>query len=395
MSDDFIFTSESVTKGHPDKLCDQVSDAIVDHFLRMDPNAGIIAECAVASGVLFISAHYAAPATPAITDIARGVIRGVGYSPEVFDADACTIMTSFMDHSRRDYRPLDLETMDEAGIDRLSARHQVTVFGYACGQTRVLMPLPIWLAHRLAERLDSADVGTALPYLLPDGKTQVAIEYRGCEPARIHSITLVASQTDAGAASPEQVRRDLVEQVIEPVLAQEKLSADEATRIYVNPEGPFIGGGPAAHSGLTGRKTGIDTYGEYARHSGAGLSGKDPMRIDRVGAYAARHAAKNLVAAGLARECEVQLSYAIAAARPVSVRVRTFGTGEVEEAVLAARLAEVMDFRLGAIVRDLGLRRLPGERPEGFYQRLATYGQMGRVDLDAPWERTDRVDALR
>jgi len=395
VSDDFIFTSESVTTGHPDKLCDQISDAIVDHFLRHDPDARIVAECAVASGVLFISAHFASQTTPLIADTARQVIRGVGYPREVFNADACTIMTSFMDRSARDYAPVDLDALDEAGLSRISPKHQVTVFGYACDQTEALMPLPIWLAHRLAERLDSAAVKKALPYLLPDGKAQVAIEYREGVPVRIHSVTLVTSQSESAQISPRQLREDLITSVIEPVLAAQHWPAGEGTRILVNPEGPLIGGGPAAHAGLTGRKTGIDTYGEYSRHSGAGLSGKDPLRIDRVGAYIARYAAKNLVAAGLARECEVQLSYAIGEAEPVSLRARTFGTGELADQVLEGRLREAIDYRLGAIVRDLRLRRLPGQRPGGFYQRLATYGQVGRTDLDLPWERTDRVDALR
>jgi S-adenosylmethionine synthetase len=395
VSDDFIFTSESVTTGHPDKLCDQVSDAIVDHFLRQDPNSQIVAECAVASGVLFISAHYASTAGLAIPDMARYVIRQVGYSKEVFDADACTIMTSFMDHTASAYRTLDLEHMDDADLDRITAKHQVTVFGYACDQTQALMPLPIWLAHRLVDRLDDEDLTETLPYLLPDGKSQVGIEYREGKPPRIHSLILVASQTSADAVSPAQLQDDLVTHVVEPVLAKEGLKADAKTRILVNPDGPLIGGGPAAHSGLTGRKTGIDTYGEYARHSGAGLSGKDPMRVDRVGAYIARYAAKNAVAAGLARECEVQLSYAIGSARPVSIRARTFGTGSVSEKELGERLTASIDFRLGGIVRDLGLRTLPAAHPEGFYQKLAVYGHMGRIDLDVPWERTDKAGALK
>ena len=397
MNDDFIFTSESVTRGHPDKLCDQVSDGIVDHFLKQDPSSRIVAECAVSSGVMFISAHYASQARLDIPDIARRVIRSVGYSKELFDADACTIMTSFMDHTATDYRPYDLEHMDDADISLITAKHQVTVFGYACDHTPALMPLPIWLAHRLAGALDSPKVQKKLPYLLPDGKCQVGIEFRNGQPNRIHSITLVASQTDADAATPEQLRDDLTEQVIEPALKKEKYQPDEKTQIFINPEGPLIGGGPAAHSGLTGRKTGIDSYGEYARHSGAALSGKDPLRIDRVGAYAARYAAKNVVAAGLAAECEVQLSYSIGASLPVSLRVRTFGSGPVnDDKALTARVAEVIDFRLAAIVRDMQLQKLPAtQSDDGFYQRLAVYGHMGRTDLDVPWEKTDKAKALK
>ena len=393
MSDDFIFTSESVTTGHPDKLCDQVSDAIVDRFLQEDPYSSIVAECAVSSGVMFISAHYASKARLDIPEIARKTIRDVGYSKDVFDADACTVMTSFMNHTATDYRPLALDEMDDADLNRITAKHQVTVFGYACDQTPVLMPKPIWLAHRLADVLDSPEVGKKLSYLLPDGKAQVGIEYVNGLPNRIHSITLVASQTDAESADLNQLRGDLMKQVVEPVLAKEKIHLDERAQVFVNPEGPLIGGGPAAHSGLTGRKTGIDTYGEYARHSGTGLSGKDPLRIDRVGAYAARYAAKNLVASGLAGECEVQLSYSIGSAGPVSLRVRTFGSSEVDEKELAARLTKAMDFRLGAIVRDMRLQQLPAEK-SGFYQKLAVYGQMGRIDVGAPWENTDKVGAL-
>ncbi|MGD8591170.1 MAG: methionine adenosyltransferase domain-containing protein, partial [Chromatiales bacterium] len=283
MSDDFIFTSESSTAGHPDKLCDQVSDAIVDHYLSKDPYSRIVAECAVSSGVMFISTHYASQARLDIPQIARDVVREIGYSKSVFDADACTIMTSFTDHTLSDYAALDLEQLSEAQLGEITAKHQVTLFGYACDQTAALLPLPIWLAHRLAERLASTKVVKKLPYLLPDGKTQVGVEYVAGEPRRIHSITLVASQTGAEAASLEQLRHDLVEQVVKPVLKNEAHDLDDQTRIFVNPEGALIGGGPAAHSGLTGRKTGMDTYGEYARHSGTALSGKDPLRIDRIG----------------------------------------------------------------------------------------------------------------
>ena len=400
MSDDFIFTSESVTVGHPDKLCDQVSDAIVDHVLRQDPAAGINAECAVASGVLFISAHYATRGGIAITDVAREVMRGVGYPPDVFDADACAIMTSFMDHAgqgqaEQGFQRVDLDALSEEALDQLTVRDQATVFGYACDQTGALMPLPITLAHQIAHALDHPEVKHDLSYLLPDAKTQVGIEYTGGEPRRIHSIALETSQHDSGSPDPRRLQDELTERVIKPVLAEAPIQADGDTLFFINPDGPVIGGGPAVHSGLTGRKSGIDTYGEYARHSGAALSGKDPLRVDRVGAYAARWAAKNVVAAGLARECEVQLSYSIGTAAPVSVRVRTYGSGQVDDAEIARRIREGFDFRIGAIVRDLRLRQLPAERDGRFYRDLACCGHMGRVDLDLPWEQLDRVDALR
>lgn len=395
MNDNFIFTSESSTAGHPDKLCDQVSDAIVDHFLIKDHHSKIVAECAVSSGVIFISAHYASKAKLDIPEIARQVIREIGYSKDVFDADACTIMTSFMDHTVTSYSPVELDELDDMQIDQITAKHQVTVFGYACDQTAALIPLPIWLAHRLAERLDSPKVVKKLPYLLPDGKTQVGIEYKNGDPNRIHSVTLVASQTDADAANLDQLRDDLIKEVVQPVLKAEAFKADDKTLIFVNPEGQLIGGGPAAHSGLTGRKTGMDTYGEYARHSGAALSGKDPQRIDRIGAYVARYAAKNVVASGLARECEVQLSYSIGNAAPVSLRVRTFNSGDVDDRQLTQRVGEIFDFRLASIVRDFRLQHLPAERGGDFFRKLAVYGHMGRIDLDLPWEQTDKTDALK
>jgi len=383
-----------VTSGHPDKLCDQVSDAIVDHFLNQDPDARIIAECAVASGVMFISTHYASIAKFDIPEVARKVIRNVGYPQDVFDADACTILTSFMDHTASDYMPLDLDAMDDSALDDVPCRQQVSVFGYACDQTPALMPLPIWVAHRLADALDSPEAGKKLPYLLPDGETQVGIEYRNGKPRRIHSISLVATQAEASAADLQQLRDDLRAVVVEPVLKNLKVKADKATEIFINPAGARTGGGPAIHSGLTGRKTAIDSYGAYARQSGAAMSGKDPMRIDRVGAYIARYAAKNVVASGLARECEVQLSYSIGIAGPVSLRVRTFGTGKLDDKAIAGRLEDVIDFRIGGMVRDLQLKSCCPD-DSGFYQKLAVYGQIGRIDLDVPWEKTDKAEALK
>jgi S-adenosylmethionine synthetase len=252
------------------------------------------------------------------------------------------------------------------------------------------------MAHRLSHKLADPKTAKRLPYLLPDGKTQVGIAYKDGRPERIHSITLVASQIEAKAVKLEQLSEDLVREVVIPVFKKmDGIQPDERTQVFINPEGIIIGGGPSAHSGLTGRKTSNDTYGAYARQSGAALSGKGPMRIDRVGAYAARYAAKNVVAAGLARECEVQLSYSIGVSAPVSVRVRTFGTGDVDDIRLTKRVAEVFDFRLGAILRDLRLLRLPAESRGGFYQRLAVYGHMGRTDIVVPWEQTDRAGLLK
>ena len=394
MSDDFIFTSESVTRGHPDKLADQVSDAIVDRFLDQDPHARIVAECAVSSGVLFVSTHFASEARLDIAEAARNVIRSIGYPRHVFDADACTILTSLKDHSVHDYHPMDLDSMHDAAIDNVLCRQQASVFGYACDQTPDLLPMPVWLAHRIAARLDSPKVRKKLPYLLPDNEVQVGVEYEKGLAQRIQSVNVVATQTEESGVDLDTLYNDIVEHVISQVLNEVELPVKKQCRVHINPGGLRIGGGPALHSGLTGRKTGIDTYGEYARHSGSALSGKDPMRIDRVGAYIGRYAAKNVVASGLARECEVQLSYSIGLAGPVSLRVRTFGSGEVDDAEIADRLRSSIDFRLGGIVRTLKLKSL-SKAAEGFFELLAVYGHMGRHDLDVPWERTDLADALK
>ncbi|MGB5641536.1 MAG: methionine adenosyltransferase [Gammaproteobacteria bacterium] len=395
MTSNFIFTSESVTSGHPDKICDQVSDAVIDHFLKQDPDARVIAECAVSSGVMFISSHYASSAAALdISDIARRTISEIGYPKDVFDADDCAILTSIMDHSSADYTPMDLDAMTDAQLDAVTARQQTSVFGYACDHTEDLMPMPIWLAHKLAHRMDVIHMTKKLPYLLPDAEIQVGFEFHNGQPARLHSITLVATQLEDSEVELEGLRDDLIDKVIEPVFKKEKIKADEHTMININPAGPRKGGGPSVHSGLTGRKTGIDAYGGYARSSGAALSGKDPMRIDRVGAYIARYAAKNVVAAGLAKECEVQLSYSIGCADPVSLRVRTFGSSTLEDTAIADRLKEVIDFRPGGVVRDLGLKNISAQLG-GFYRKLAVYGHMGRSDIDVPWENTAIASKLK
>jgi len=395
MTSNFIFTSESVTRGHPDKICDQVSDAIVDHFLKQDPDARIVAECAVSSGVMFISTHYASSATSIdVSEIARRTVSEIGYPKEIFDANDCTILSSIMDHSETDYTPLDLDAMSDKEIDKITARQQTSVFGYACDHTEDLLPYPIWLAHRLAYRMDVVQSIKKLPYLLPDAEIQVGFKFEDGQPARIHSITLVATQSENSEADIEGLRKDMIDKVIKPVMKKERIKSDEDTIIHINPGGIRKGGGPSVHSGLTGRKTGIDTYGGYARSSGAALSGKDPMRIDRVGAYIARYAAKNVVAAGLAGECEVQLSYSIGSADPVSIRVRTFGSSELDDAVIADRLKQVIDFRPGGIVRDLGLKKLSAQLG-GFYRKLAVYGHMGRRELEVPWESTAIASKLK
>jgi S-adenosylmethionine synthetase len=395
MKGDFVFNSESVTEGHPDKLCDQIGDAIVDRFLERDPHARIIAESAVAKGVVFVAARFASTARVDIAEVARGVVRQVGYERGEFNAEDCTVLTSFLELGSDVYVQRDERELDDEALERLAPRIQATAFGFACNQTAALMPLPIWLAHRLARRLSAARLERRLPYLAPDGKAQVAVEYRDGRPARIHSITLIASQAESGRPDPGRLHDDLLGEVVDPVFLNEPVRPDPETRLFVNPYGPVVVGGPAVHAGLTGRKTAADTYGEYARHSGAALSGKGPLRVDRVAPYAARWAAKNVVAAGLAEDCEVQLTYTIGLSQPVSLRVETFGTGREPAEALARRLQAVFDFRLGAIIRQFSLRELPARTRGGFYRRLAAYGQVGRMDIGLPWEATDRAQELR
>ena len=398
MKKDFMFTSESVTEGHPDKLCDIISDAVIDHVLQKDPYANIIAECAVATAIVFIAARFATSANVDFANIARQVISQVDYDERSFNAKTCSVITSLTEVPTNGRPLVDERTMSEEAIDLVVARNQVTVFGFACNQTAAFMPLPIWLAHRLARKLVAVRLQKTLEYLAPDGKTQVGIEYRDGRPSRVHSITVIASQKRAarkGGPDAKRLEDDIRETVPNPVFQDEEIRPDVNTRIFVNPDGPFIGGGPARHSGLTGRKNAIDTYGEYSRLSGAALSGKDPSRIDRTGAYAARYAAKNVVAAGLATSCEVQLSYSIGFSRPVSIQVETFGTGKVSEQQIAALIENNFDFRPAGIIRQFNLRNLPSQIKGGFYRKLAAYGHVGRMDIGLPWELTDKVNAIR
>jgi S-adenosylmethionine synthetase len=394
MKKDFMFTSESVTEGHPDKLCDQISDAIVDHFLQKDPCSRVIAECAVSTAIVFIAARFSSAESIDFSNIARQVISQVGYDQNTFNAKTCSVLTSLKELPAEKCS-FDEKTLDDKAIDRITVKNQVNVFGFACNQTSALMPLPIWLARKLSRRLASARLQKILTYLSPDGKTQVGIEYRNRKPKRIHSITVIASQNQEDTPNLKQLRDEIRQAVIEQVFLDEEVQPDANTRIFVNPDGPFIIGGPSVHSGLTGRKNAIDTYGEYSRHSGAALSGKDPMRIDRVGAYAARYAAKNVVVAGLADECEVQLSYSIGLARPVSIQVETFGTGKLSDEAIAALVEQHFDFRLAAIVKQFSLRHLPSIVKGGFYRKLAAYGHVGRMDIGLPWELTDQASLLR
>lgn len=391
MAADMIFTSESVTSGHPDKLCDQISDAAIDAFLRQDAAARAVVECAVATGIVFLAARFAADAIVDLPGLARTVIADAGYVGAHFNARNCSILTSIVELPIDTREPL-LPAPDDAAIDRRVAHEQANVFGYACRETPELMPMPVSLAHRLARAIDEAR-GSGMTWLSPDAKTQVTVEYRHSRPVRIHGISLTAAvEPDAPAVDVEERLRALAFDA----LAEGALMPDAQTTVHVIAGGLYEIGGPARHAGLTGRKNGIDTYGEIARQSGAALSGKDPSRIDRTGAYAARHAAKNVVAAGLADRCEVHLAYAIGQARPLSLSVETFGTGCRPDDAIAKRLAAVLDFRPLAISHRFGLRTRPaaaGER--GFYRPLAAYGHFGRTDLDLPWEATEVAEALR
>jgi len=394
MITDFVFNSQSVTAGHPDRMCDILSDAIIDAFLRQDPMARITAECALSKNIVFLAARYASDAVVDIPETARDTLQKIGYRPQDFNAADCTVVTSLIEQVKS-VRETDLDALEDDEIDQITVSHQTTVFGYACTHTPDLMPLPIALANALARKLYQARKTGAVPYLSPDCTTQAGIAFANGKPKRIHSINLIIGcEHSDDAPTTLQVEEDLRHHVIFPVLANATIQPDNLTKIIINPDGPFMRSGPGAHSGMTGRKGDSDTYGCFARHSGSALSGKSPSRIDRVGAYAARHAAKNIVAAGLAEQCEVQLSYSIGQAGPVSVLLNTYGTGKLDDLEIRKRLLRHFDFRLGAIVRDFNLRRLPELHKGYFYQLLPVFGHFGEHGLPLPWENTDTASLL-
>ena len=385
-----FFTSESVTEGHPDKVCDQVSDAVLDAILAQDPDAHVACETVTTTGVVMVMGEITTTATVDIPAIVREVVCDIGYQGEGgFDGRTCAVMT-MLDKQSPDIAMGVNEALESRGqgeadrYDRIGAGDQGLMFGYACCETEELMPLPIALSHRLAIKLAQLRKDGTLPYLRPDGKTQVTVEYDGNTPVRVEAV-VVSTQHDENTTL-ETIRADITEKLIRAVVPATLL--DENTKIYVNPTGRFVVGGPQGDSGLTGRKIIVDTYGGYASHGGGAFSGKDPTKVDRSASYMARYAAKNVVAAGLAERCEVQVAYAIGVARPVSVRVDTKGTGTVSDEVLADAVAQVFDFRPSAIIDQLQLKK-----PQ--YRALATYGHIGREDLGVAWEKTDRVDALK
>ena len=386
-----LFTSESVTEGHPDKICDQISDAVLDAIYAQDPSARVACETTVTTGIVSVMGEITTNCYVDIPKIARSVIEDIGYTRAKygFYANTCAVVTSIDEQSADIALGVDnsLERKEgdaDAALEN-GAGDQGMMFGYACDETPELMPLPISLAHKMAKRLTEVRKNGTLPYLRPDGKTQVTIEYdENNRPARVEAI--VVSSQHAPEVSLEQIRADITEQVIRATVPAELL--DDKTKIYVNPTGRFVIGGPQGDSGLTGRKIIVDTYGGIGRHGGGAFSGKDPTKVDRSAAYAARYVAKNVVAAGFASRCEVQLAYAIGVAEPVSIMVDTFGTGKVDEAKLEAAIEKVFDLRPAAIIKNLELRR-------PIYRKLAAYGHMGREDLGVRWEDTDKVDALR
>lgn len=408
----FLFTSESVTEGHPDKVCDQISDAILDEFLTKDPKSRVAAETTVTTGMALVCGEITSNCYVDIPSVVRNTIKSIGYNGEEgggFDYKTCAVLTSIDEQSSDiaggvnkalETRSDNSDTSKDETLD-IGAGDQGIMFGFACDETPELMPLPISLAHRLALQLSKVRKDRTVNYLRPDGKSQVTVEYVDGKPARIDTI-VISTQHDPeinGVSDNQKIqqiiREDMIKYVIEPVFANDAIKPDSTTKYLINPSGRFVIGGPQGDAGVTGRKIIVDTYGGYARHGGGAFSGKDPTKVDRSAAYAARWVAKNIVAAGLASKCEVELAYAIGVSRPVSILVDTFNTGKIDDECLAKLVEKNFDLRPAAIIKQFDLRNLPAKNGGKFYQKLAAYGHIGRTDFDVPWEDTSIASKLK
>lgn len=409
MSRRYLFTSESVTEGHPDKICDQLSDTILDALLAQDPKSRVAAEVVVNTGLVLITGEITSNANVNYVALVRNKIAEIGYTDPTnngFSADSCAVLVALDEQSADIAQGVDQafetrEAESQENWDTIGAGDQGIMFGFACNETPEYMPLPISVAHRVSRQLSVVRKSQVIPYLGPDGKTQVTVAYEDGRPVGIDTILISTQHTETigditdPAAVQAQIKADLWQQVVLPVFADLAVKPDDNTRFLVNPTGKFVIGGPQGDSGLTGRKIIVDTYGGYSRHGGGAFSGKDPTKVDRSAAYACRYAAKNIVAAGLAEKCEVQLSYAIGVARPVSIFIDTFGTGKVDETVLLDLVKEYFELRPAGIIHTFDLQRLPGMQNGRFYQNVAAYGHFGRPDLELPWERTDKAAVLK